>query len=115
MPRGKSGQTPEKLERALSLLRQSEAGILDELECPDCRNRSVSVWFTNPAEGQFRQWFVCERCKFDSRVVCLEKPTIYAESRVHHQLELYDKNLLSKMTVYRPPAKGDGASESQGT
>lgn len=108
MARGESSHTPEKLERAMSLIRQAEAGVLDELECPDCRNKSVSVWFTNPAEGQFYEWFVCERCKFDSRVVCSEKPTSYSEARVHYKLELYDKDLLSKMRVYQRPVDGEG-------
>src|ERR1700745_1143217 len=44
---------------ASHLCRQEASGHLDSIECPSCRQRSVSVWFTRPRKNQYRTWFIC--------------------------------------------------------
>jgi putative transposase len=34
-------------------------GHLDSLECPNCRHKAVSVWFSHPASDTYRTWFIC--------------------------------------------------------
>ena len=80
----------------LALLKEFDAGRLESLECPECGGPHVAVWFTHPAEAEYRTWFVCERCRFSSRVQNSARPRHYSPARVNKELEAYDAELLAK-------------------
>ena len=45
---------PERVALQVQLLKEVDSGNLDNLECPTCRHRAVSAWFTNPAPEEYR-------------------------------------------------------------
>src|SRR5581483_12033562 len=87
----------KRLARITKLLDAASAGILDSLECPDCGQRSVSVWFTHPAEGEYRTWFVCRHCECHMHAINIGIPPHYSEDRISERLENFDERVLSSM------------------
>lgn len=85
--------------RRVNLLRALEAGALDTIECPDCHNRSVSVWFSHPVENDYRTWFVCSNCAFRMRAQNTCRPKFYSEERLSHELDVYDTRLLAAVKL----------------
>ena len=66
----------------LDLIHALESGCFEALECPQCHEFSISVWFTHPKESEYRTWFVCERCAFNIRVQNSEKPRYFSTERI---------------------------------
>ena len=86
----------------LRLLNEYEAGNLDNLECPTCRHRAVSVWFTNPAKDFYRTWFLCTDCNFHTRAQNSGKPQHFSEERRRMDLEERDAAILNVAVVKMP-------------
>src|ERR1700748_3005439 len=85
------------------LLSDAASGVLDELACPDCENPAVSAWFTQPADGVYRTCFLCNECDFHTRAQPLNKPEFFTASRVRHDLQQRDAELMRSMRT--PPPK----------
>jgi hypothetical protein len=85
-----------------SLAAAAENGHLDSLECPVCHRDAVSAWFSNPAAGVFRTWFLCRECSFSSRTQNAGQPRFFSQSRRRTDLEERDREILSK-PVFRSP------------
>jgi hypothetical protein len=47
----------EIITRLSRLAFAAERGQLEGLECPNCNQPKVSVWFTHPAPDEYRTWF----------------------------------------------------------
>ena len=77
------------VENNLKLIRALEAGELDYIECPNCHQSAISVWFTHPAVHEYRTWFICRSCTFELRVQNSNRPAYYSSSR------MYDSDLLN--------------------
>ena len=86
----------DRLDHIVAILASAADGVLDDLECPDCHARSVSVRFTNPQEGVFRTWLVCSQCTFEQRSQNSEKPRTFSSKRVDKRLQDYDAAMLEK-------------------
>ena len=69
------------LKKQLALLHSADEGVLDHLQCPQCAQSCVSVWFTHPAPNEYRTWFVCENCNFETRAQNSGRPPFYSEER----------------------------------
>src|SRR5882724_1427192 len=76
------------------LFHEVDAGNLDNLECPKCRHRVVSVWFTNPAPEAYRTWLICNECDFWSHMINIIRPSSFSESRVRSDLQKKDAAIL---------------------
>jgi len=85
------------------LLHQADAGRLDNLECPNCGEPSVFVWFTHPGADTFRTWFICADCDFHTRAQNTERPRSFSEDRVSTDLEARDVLILKQSRFKRPP------------
>ncbi len=85
-----------QLRSHLCFLREAESGHLDELTCPFCHSPSVSVWFSNPAPGVFRMWFVCTACSFQTRTQHAKKPNGFSPARVRDDLQKKDEAVLKQ-------------------
>lgn len=60
-----------------------ELGKLESIECPDCHQQTVSVWFSHPST-EYRTWFLCKNCPFEMRVQNTTKPGFYTDERLSH-------------------------------
>src|SRR5450631_715277 len=78
----------------LELLKEVES---DNLECPKCRQRAVSAWFTNPAPEAYRTWLICTECDFWSHAINCTRPSSFSESRVRRALQEKDAAILNAM------------------
>jgi transposase-like protein len=78
-----NGNSPYRadVQERLQLLRAEEAGQMEGIACPQCKQATVSVWFTHPAKNEFRTWFVCETCGFSMRTQNTGRPAHYSEER----------------------------------
>ena len=92
-----NSQNRSDLKAQLDLLESLEAGLLDSLKCPSCCKSAVSVWFTNPIEGEYRTWFVCKHCDFESRVQDSSRPQYFSLDRIDKRREQYDLKLLQEL------------------
>jgi|SRR5215469_6028505 len=101
--RNPNRSTDERVSSHLRLLKEAAAGRIDDLECPQCRQQTVSVWFTHPAAGFFRTWFICGNCDFRTRAQNAEKPPFFSEDRVSTELEEKDLAILRQSIFKRPP------------
>jgi hypothetical protein len=97
--------TDERLSSYLQLLRESDAGHLDELRCPKCGKSAVSVWFSHPTEDVYRTWFICLECDFHTRVQNSERPRSFSEQRVSTDLQERDL-LILKQSIFKKPPRG---------
>jgi hypothetical protein len=86
----------------VSLVKAVDEGRLDCLVCPDCYRGAVSAWFTEPAEDEYRFWFLCTECEFHSRAHCVEKPRFFSEDRRRMDLEERDSSIF-KNAIFRRP------------
>ena len=87
------------------LCRAEESGALDSIECPSCRQKSVSIWFSHPRKDEYRTWFICAECSFEGRAINSGRPKNFSEDRVNERLQKYDSDLLAKMRFPRPEEK----------
>jgi ribosomal protein S27E len=94
----------ERVQLLAHLLHEAEAGHFEELACPDCQHRTVSVWFTNPAPSLYRTWVICTDCDFHSRAQNSERPRFYSEDRRRMDLEERDSAIL-KQAILKKPAQ----------
>jgi len=81
----------EDVQRRLALVKLEAKGVLDKLPCPSCGQAAVSVRYTNPSLGQYRTWFICQRCGFSMRVQNSGVPEHFSQSRVDTRLEESDR------------------------
>jgi hypothetical protein len=81
----------------IALLKEVDLGNLDNLECPKCRHRTVSAWFTNPAPEAYRTWLICSECDFWSHAIDCARPSSFSESRVRSDLQEKDVAILKAM------------------
>jgi len=93
----------EELALQLRLLAEADAGRFDDLECPQCRQTAVSVWFTHPAADVYRTWFICANCSFHTRAQNTERPRSFSETRVSTDLEERDLSILRQSLFKRLP------------
>ncbi len=92
----------DRINRQLTLVKQAALGQFENLECPDCRHPSVSVWFTHPQPDEYRTWFVCAACKFHTRAHNSARPAHFTEDRVNSELEGMDESILKAAIFKRP-------------
>ena len=71
----------------LNLLNQLESEMYDGLKCPSCGGDFVSVWFSNPLDGEYRTWFLCSVCDFSMRAQNSGKPSMLRTDRIKNELE----------------------------
>jgi hypothetical protein len=90
-------ERPTQLALQIELLKEVDSGNLDNLECPKCRNRAVSAWFTNPAPEAYRTWVICAECDFWSHVINATRPSSFSESRIRSDLQEKDAAILKAM------------------
>jgi ribosomal protein S27E len=108
MPTGNSQnpkRTNDELSLQLRLLKEANAGHLDDLECPKCRHAAVSVWFSHPAAEVYRTWFICGNCDFHTRAQNTERPGFFSDERVSTDLEEKDLAILRQSLFKRPPLR----------
>jgi phage FluMu protein Com len=101
----KKADNKEKLSLQLRLLAEADAGHLDSIKCPNCRQAAVSVWFTHPVVNTYRTWFICARCHFVSRAQNSKRPPFFSEARVCQDLEDRDLSALNKSIFKVRPSK----------
>jgi hypothetical protein len=87
------------------LANDAEAGRLEDLECPKCRQAAVSVWFTHPAANTYRAWFICNDCDFHSRAQYSGRPRFFSEDRVSTELQERDLAILKQARIKKPPQR----------
>jgi hypothetical protein len=106
MPREKSqNQTNSELSSQLYLLQEAAIGHLDSLECPKCRHKAISVWFSHPGADTYRTWFICCDCDFHTRVQNTERPRFFSDDRVSTDLEERDLAIVRQAIFKRPPQR----------
>ena len=108
MPTGNShnnNPSGKRLTLYVRLAKEAESGHLDDLECPRCRRNAVSVWFTHPANGTYRTWFICLDCDFHTRVQNTRKPRFFSNDRVCTDLEERDLAILRQSIFKKPPGQ----------
>lgn len=91
-----------RLKLTLQLARDAESGKLDQLECPQCCKLTVSVWFSNPVQGEFRTWFLCTECNFYSRAHNSGRPKFFSTERCRLDLEERDVAVIDSVKFKRP-------------
>jgi len=94
-PKNERNPSRTEVEETVALLKALVSGSIDEIECPSCRRHCMRVWFTNPAQAEFRTWFVCSHCGAKRRVQDSCRPRFYREDLRNKELEAYDRELLS--------------------
>jgi|SRR5580704_4019476 hypothetical protein len=87
----------DRVAQIQTLLIAAAEGVLDNLECPSCHLLSVSVWFTRPKKNQYRTWFICKNCSFQTRSINAERPVTFSKDRLSEKLQACDSDLLSGM------------------
>jgi hypothetical protein len=95
----------ERVALHVRLAWEASAGHLDGLQCPECRQAAVSVWFTHPAEDTYRTWFVCDHCHYRTRAQCTERPPFFSEDRVNAELQERDLAGLKWARSMEPPQR----------
>lgn len=90
-------QKQEKLKACGDLLALVESGVIDGLQCPDCKTPEVSAWFTQPSAHEYRTWLLCKHCSFELRIVNARQPASFHPDRIDHRLQEYDKRLCSNL------------------
>lgn len=100
-----NGNDDDRLSLHANLLKAAAAGRLDDLECPNCRQPAVAVWFTHPAIDAYRTWFMCSNCEFHTRAQDTERPSFFSEDRVKTDLEERDLAILRQSVFKRPPLR----------
>jgi hypothetical protein len=102
-----SGMTPdERISLHLRLLDEVAANRFDAVECPNCLQLAVSVWFTHPLPDVYRTWFVCGNCDFHTRTQHSDKPKFFSVSRIKADLEELDPSILeSSVSELLPPKR----------
>jgi hypothetical protein len=81
----------------IELLKEADSGNLDNLECPKCRRRAVSAWFTNPQPEAYRTWLICNDCDFWTHAINASRPRFFSDSRVRSDLQEKDTAILKTM------------------
>jgi len=92
----------DRVTRIVGLASQAENGFLEELECPECHECAVSVCFTHPADDEYRTWFFCTACDFQTRAQNSQKPQFFSEDRRRLDLEGRDKSILENALFKKP-------------
>jgi transposase-like protein len=105
MAREHSKNHNNDLSTHLQLLQEAAVGRLENLECPSCKQATVSVWFSHPAADTYRTWFICAACDFHSRAQNTERPAFFSEDRVSTELEEHDLSILRQTIFKRPPQR----------
>ena len=78
-----SSQSRNELVRAhVALAHMADAGQLDALPCPQCKEASVAVWFHRSKTNEYRTWFICEQCGFHTRLQNTGRPKHYSKERL---------------------------------
>ena len=81
MKLGDSLSQSHEVPARLALLEEANAGNLENLPCPRCKELRVSVWFTHPAKDEYRTWFTCSKCGFEMRAQNAGRPPHYSMER----------------------------------
>jgi hypothetical protein len=76
------------------LVREVDAGNFEHLECPACHEPAVGTWFTHPTDNEYRTWFLCSACDFQTRAQNIGKPKYFSEERRRIDLEQRDSASL---------------------
>ena len=97
-----------RLSEVQNLLFAEDAGVLDDLERPDCHLRSISVRYTEPQRGVYRLWFLCSECKFHQRVQLSGKPKHFSTERLDERLQAHDAEILENCHFKLPDDRGSG-------
>ncbi len=85
MPQGNSTSLrdgkQDQVAATLTLLHLVEAGRLDGLPCPQCKEAAVSVWIARPSPVEYRTWLICQKCGFRTRAHDTGRPSYYTPER----------------------------------
>jgi hypothetical protein len=97
-----TARNEEAVRLRMALLEEASKGRYENLECLDCRKLGASIWFTNPATGEYRTWLLCAFCDFHSHVTNTGKAPYFTEDRRRKDLEERDKAVLNQMVFKKP-------------
>jgi hypothetical protein len=97
-----ANQADDRVRLRIALLEGAAKGRFEQLECPDCGRPTASVWFTNPASGEYRTWLLCSVCDFNAHVINEGKPAAFTEDRRRKDLEQRDRDILERMAFRKP-------------
>ena len=89
-----------ELKAKVNLLWIADSGKLEGIECPECKEESISVRFTNPVDGVYRTWFVCSKCKFRLRAQNSVRPKYFSDELVDEDLQKYDVEVIRKKRLF---------------
>lgn len=92
------------------LLNEVLTGHLDGLDCPNCHNSAVSVWFTHPSPDAYRTWFICGNCDFQARAQDANRPRFFGEDRLRPDLEAIDASIIER-AAFKKPLPSSGGSQ----
>jgi ribosomal protein S27E len=93
----------KRVSELMRLAQEADAGRFENLECPQCRQKTVTVWFTHPTMDVYRMWYICAACNFHSRAQVSGRPANFSESRINKKLEEYDLAILDQCVFKLPP------------
>jgi len=102
MPIENSRSRKSDAEKHAKMLWSLESGIFDCIECPKCGKCEMSAWFTNPAPNEFRTWFVCCSCGYESHTMNAVKPANFRADRIHLEFQKRDEEIV-KQRKFPPP------------
>ena len=85
-------QKNSDLPARLRLLQSADCGRLDSIECPQCKQATVAVWYTHPFPREYRTWFVCSNCSFSMRAQNSAKPKHFSRERLDERLQSLDRD-----------------------
>jgi hypothetical protein len=88
----------EPISLHLRLLNAVADGHFEALDCPICCQQNVSVWFTHPAPGIYRTWFICRNCDLHTRAQHSVRPKFFSLTRIRPELEDIDSSILNSTT-----------------
>jgi len=94
-----SGKLMRQLHR---LLERTVTDEFDSLECPQCHQPSLSIWFTPPRKDHYRTSFVCSQCQLEARDIDRQMAGNYWEERMNRRLHAYDAELLQEGPLPAP-------------
>ena len=68
-------------------------GVYTNLQCPNCNNRSLEVFFTKHTHlERYGIWFECFECGNVEHISCREKPKGYSANRISIKYQNSDES-----------------------
>jgi hypothetical protein len=95
----------DRVAQIVGLATKADSGLLEGLRCPACNTQAVEVWFSHPVEHEYRVWFLCSACDFQTRAQVEGKPAFFSEERRRLDLEALDRSILETAVFKKPLPK----------